>query len=114
MAPLIVGEDQAGHLHRAGELMEKMTRNHPKARGITKRALNQAARELLLAQASDWAFMLNSGVMTEYATKRTKRHLLRLDQICSGIEGANIDQAWLSLIESQDNIFPTIDYRAFF
>jgi len=101
------------HLHRASELMEIMTRNHPQADGLTRRALNQAARELLLAQASDWAFMLNSGVMTEYATRRTNVHLQQLDRIFHEIEGAGIDEGWLSLIESQDNIFPNIDYRAF-
>jgi 1,4-alpha-glucan branching enzyme len=100
-------------LHRAAELMENMTRNHPKAKGITRRALNQAARELLLAQASDWAFMLKSGIMTEYATGRTKTHLLQLDRLFQEIEGAGIDKAWLSLIESRDNIFPGIDYRSF-
>jgi 1,4-alpha-glucan branching enzyme len=100
-------------LHSAGELMQRITRNHPKAEGITRRALNQAARELLLAQASDWAFMLKSGVMTEYAARRTNVHLLELDRIFRELEGTGIDNARLSLIESQDNIFPGIDYRAF-
>ncbi len=100
-------------LHRAAELMERMARNHPKAKGVIRRALNQAARELLLAQASDWAFMLKSGVMTEYATRRTNDHLLHLDRIFHEVEAATIDKAWLSLIESRDTIFPKIDYRAF-
>jgi 1,4-alpha-glucan branching enzyme len=39
--------------------------------------LQQAGRELLLAQASDWAFMINSGATAEYAVKRIKAHLLR-------------------------------------
>ena len=66
-----------------------------------------------MAQASDWAFMLKSGVMTEYATRRTKTHLLQLDRLLQEIEGTRIDKAWLSLIESRDNIFPRIDYRSF-
>ena len=34
------------------------------------RALNQAARELLLAQASDWAFIMRTGTMVPYAVTK--------------------------------------------
>ncbi len=78
-----------------------------------RRALNQAARELLLAQASDWAFMLKLGVMTEYATKRTRDHLLHSERLFREVRDASVDKAWLSLMESRDNIFPHIDYRVF-
>ena len=100
-------------LHRAGDLMAEMARDYPNAKGITRRALNQAARELLLAQASDWAFMLKLGVMTEYATKRTRDHLLHSERLFREVRDASVDKAWLSLIESRDNIFPHIDYRVF-
>lgn len=99
------------HLHRAAELMEKLARSHPQAEGLTRRALHQAARELLLAQASDWAFMINSGAMAEYATRRTKTHLLRFNRLSRGIESRMIDEAWLRAVEDQDNIFPEINYR---
>ena len=35
-------------------------------------ALNQCARELLLAQSSDWNFIITNGTMVDYAKKRTK------------------------------------------
>ena len=34
---------------------------------LTKLALNQCARELLLAQSSDWLFMITNGTMVDYA-----------------------------------------------
>ena len=37
---------------------------------------SQALRELLLAQASDWAFMMARGTTAEYADRRTTEHLL--------------------------------------
>ena len=37
--------------------------------GIKSRALNQAARELLLAQSSDWPFIMKTGTVVEYAVK---------------------------------------------
>ena len=38
------------------------------------RLLNQAGRELLLAQSSDWSFILRSGTTTELAKERVERH----------------------------------------
>jgi len=101
------------HLHQGARYMETLATDHPSARGVTRRALNQAARELLLAQASDWAFMINSGAMAGYATERTKTHLLRLLRLKKEIEAAKIDEDRLSAVESQNNIFPGIDYRLF-
>jgi 1,4-alpha-glucan branching enzyme len=104
------------HLHMGAELMEKLVASHPRAEGMIPRAVDQAARELLLAQASDWAFMINSGAMEEYASARTRRHLLRFHRIREQVENGAIDEAWLEKLEAQDNIFPGInlakDFRA--
>lgn len=101
------------HLHRGALIMEKLAKRFPSAKGLKQRALKQAARELLLAQASDWAFMLHRDVMAEYAAKRVKTHMLRLLRLREEIETGKIDRDWLSMIESQDNIFPQIDYKVF-
>jgi 1,4-alpha-glucan branching enzyme len=93
------------HLQRAAEFMEDLCAAHSRATGVTLQALNQAARELLLAQASDWAFMIASGKMREYATERTNTHLLRLQQLGQRIEIGAIDEAALRNIEDRDNIF---------
>jgi len=93
------------HLHAAAEMMEKMAAAHPRATGLTLRALNQAARELLLAQASDWTFMINEGTMREYATSRSKKHLLRFHRLRQQIENGVVDQEQLTLLESRDNLF---------
>ena len=101
------------HLHQGASFMERLAKSHPQAEGLTLRALKQAAREVLLAQASDWAFMLNTGAMAQYATRRTKAHLLRLNRLMNEIEAGGVDEEGLSMIESQDNIFSEIDYRSF-
>jgi 1,4-alpha-glucan branching enzyme len=96
------------HLHMGADVMDDLIAAHPKPEGPVARALNQAGRELLLAQSSDWTFMINSGAMKEYATARTKNHLLRLHRLREMIEGGIIDEATLQRFESQDNIFPEI------
>jgi 1,4-alpha-glucan branching enzyme len=37
--------------------------------------LAQAARQLLLAQSSDWQFMISTGAVPDYATERLNRHV---------------------------------------
>ncbi len=100
------------HLHIASDRMTELAKSYNGVNGITKRALNQALRELLLAQSSDWAFILGTGTHTEYALRRTKNHLLRFNRLYDEIKSNSIDQDWLSDIEYKDNIFPGIDYKA--
>jgi 1,4-alpha-glucan branching enzyme len=102
------------HLHQAAEMMERLAINHRRSNGLTRRAINQALREILLAQASDWAFMITSGAMAEYATRRTKIHLERFMKLDRDIKSQKTDKAWLSTVESLDNIFPQIDYSSLY
>jgi 1,4-alpha-glucan branching enzyme len=99
------------HLHAASWRMTELARSFPEASGTQKRALNQALRELLLAQSSDWAFIMGTGTHTSYAVRRTKDHLLRFNRIYEDVRSNSLDEQWLAEIESQDNIFPSIDYR---
>ncbi|MFH1338262.1 MAG: 1,4-alpha-glucan branching protein domain-containing protein [Candidatus Omnitrophota bacterium] len=99
------------HLHEASNRMTEMVNRFPDAQGILRRALNQLLRELLLAQSSDWAFIMATGTHTDYAVRRTKEHLLRFMRLYEGIKSDSIDETWLSDIEYKDNIFPEIDYR---
>ncbi len=98
------------HLHKASERMAELANDYPNANGLLRRALNQALRELLLAQSSDWAFIMKTGTVVQYAVKRTKDHILRFIKLYEDIKSNRIDEGWLSDIEWKDNIFPEIDY----
>ena len=100
------------HLHKAAERMIELARREP-ADELEWRALNQAARELLLAQSSDWAFIMRTGTMVPYAVRRTRSHLLRFDKLREDILADKIDSGWLGKVEEIDNIFPTINYRVY-
>ena len=87
-------------------------------RGLTvsalqKRALNQAVRSVLLAQASDWPFILKSGTTVDYAKKRITDHLARFNYLHDCIRKNRIDERYLSALEIMDDIFPTIDFREY-
>jgi 1,4-alpha-glucan branching enzyme len=97
------------HLHTAAEDLSRLVPAHGRQEGIIFRALNQAARELVLAQASDWAFMIHSGRMEPYAESRVRRHVTRFREICKQVEAGAIHQTWLAEIEAQDHIFPDLN-----
>jgi 1,4-alpha-glucan branching enzyme len=101
------------HLHHCARQMVGLARDFPEATSLQRRALNQAARELLLAQSSDWAFIMKTGTMVDYAVRRTKEHVLRFLRLHDQVRGGNIDEPWLSQVESRNNIFPEIDYRVY-
>jgi len=100
------------HLHKATERMIELARREPDD-DLQCRALNQAARELLLAQSSDWAFIMRTGTMVPYAVRRTRSHLLRFDKLFDDLNEGKVDSGWLEKVEYMDNIFPEINYRVY-
>jgi len=101
------------YLHKAEEQMIEIARLLDNPDPLTKRAANQAARELLLAQSSDWAFIMTTGTMVAYAEKRTKEHLLRFFSLYDQIKSGNIDEGALRDMEWKDSIFQEIDYTVY-
>jgi 1,4-alpha-glucan branching enzyme len=100
------------YLHKAAERMVELSHLEPSDE-LEWRALNQAAREVLLAQSSDWAFIMRTGTMVPYAVRRTKSHVLRFTKLYEDIKAQQIDSGWLEKIEELDNIFPSINYRVY-
>lgn len=101
-----------GDLHAAARRLERLA-NSPGRDPLRRRALAQAAREGLLAQASDWAFMMRAGTTVEYAVRRTRDHLERFRALADGIERGAIDEAALAAAEARENLFPDLDLRHF-
>jgi 1,4-alpha-glucan branching enzyme len=97
------------HLDVAQDRMRELVRKYPKPHGLEARALEQAGRELLLAQASDWPFILRTGTSPEYARRRVKDHLLRFIALHEQLTQTQVDEPWLVEVEARDNIFPKIN-----
>jgi 1,4-alpha-glucan branching enzyme len=101
------------HIHKVTERMIYLANRFTNARGILKRALNQAVREMLLAQQSDWAFIMKHETSISYAQKRFEEHVSRFNILFESIISENISKPWLSEIEEKDRIFQDMDYRIF-
>jgi 1,4-alpha-glucan branching enzyme len=104
------------YLHEAGRRLKDLAmRNADLIKGdfrksvaksaLRYRALNQAARELLLAESSDWPFIMKTQTMVAYAQKRLKQHLNRFFKLCDDLDNDAVDEAWLKGIEARDNVF---------
>jgi 1,4-alpha-glucan branching enzyme len=101
------------HLHVAAERMVELSHRFPRAEGLVERALQQAARELMLAQSSDWAFIMRTGTTVPYAERRTNAHILQFTRLYDDLLRGDVSERWLSDVEGRDNIFPDVDYRLY-
>ena len=71
------------------------------------------ARELLLAQSSDWAFQIYQGTTVEYSSRRFQSHIHRFDLLAKMQETGEADEELLAEIEARDNIFNEVDVRTY-
>ncbi len=119
------------HLLHASRLMADMADNAPGPREqrqnsgpgtgripghisrLRERALNQAARELLLAQASDWPFMIKNRNAAAYAEQRLTAHIQNFLALHREITAGTINRAVLENLEMRNSLFPDMDYRLF-
>jgi 1,4-alpha-glucan branching enzyme len=100
------------HLHAAARRMHEAAARNVKTRTKWKQeTLQQMARELLLAQSSDWAFLMRTGTARDYAARRTKDHLLRFNRLHETLETGRPDADFLAACRERDNIFPDLEWR---
>lgn len=102
-------------LHEAMERMQQVARNSNgvPAGSLEDRALRQAGRELMLAQASDWPFIITNATTEQYAKRRFNDHLHRMHWLLREFDARSLDESKLSVLEYMDAIFPHLDYKLF-
>ncbi|PIU19445.1 MAG: DUF1957 domain-containing protein [Elusimicrobia bacterium CG08_land_8_20_14_0_20_59_10] len=81
--------------------------------GLSLRALNQAARETLLAQSSDWAFLLYIGSHAQYAKSRLEDHVANAIKLLGDVIEKKVDETALNKLEQRNSLFPRLDFRIF-
>ena len=102
------------HIHKAGNRMVKLANLFPsEGNTLRRKALNQCARELLLAQSSDWLFIITNGTMVDYAKKRIKEHIGRFTKLYFQIINNNIDKDFVKSLYEKDKIFDDINYEIY-
>ncbi len=99
--------------HDAERKMTELANHYHHPNQMEWRILNQMARELLLAQSSDWAFQIYQGTTVQYSSNRFKSHIHRFNLLSKMIETNDFNEAMLNEIASRDTIFQEIDYRSY-
>lgn len=102
-------------LHEAAARIRQAVENRPHTQlpELEDRVLRQAGRELMLAQSSDWPFMITNGHADQYARRRIGDHLNRFHDLLDGLQRRQIDKRRLETFEQMDALFPELDYRLF-
>ncbi len=80
---------------------------------LTERFLRQASRELLLAQASDWPFLVKTGTAGDYPADRFRRHIAEFTRLAESLSASRTarDVPLLESLEARDNLFQDLDWR---
>jgi 1,4-alpha-glucan branching enzyme len=81
--------------------------------GPSLRALTQAARETLLAQSSDWAFLLYIGSHANYAKGRLEDHAANALRLLGEVIEKKVDEQALAELERSNSLFPRLDFKVF-
>jgi 1,4-alpha-glucan branching enzyme len=101
-------------LNTATQRMITLASSHLRtASAEQERTLRQLARELLLAQASDWPFQIRNDNGKEYATQRVRDHIARFHRLADAFENGKLDGDFLGQCEERDNLFPHLEWRHF-
>ena len=98
-------------IHEAEARMEALANHYTKPSAAEKVVLNQAARELLLLESSDWPFLVTTGQAREYAIQRFSQHLERFVQLADSLAANQPDRNLAQDLYELDKVFPNVDYR---
>ena len=104
------------HLFRlCGRMADAATRFKDTTDPVLTRALDQAARSLFLAGASDWGFLISTGQAIRYSEVQILTHIDRAKELLRQVETGEVREEYLALLESVDCIFPwgDMDFRVF-
>lgn len=100
-------------LHQAEKAMQAMVQKTRDPSPLEERVLRQAARELLLAQSSDWPFILTTKTVVEYAQGRLKTHLQNFFRLYQGYQQGGLEEDFLTSLEAREGLFPNLDYSLY-
>ena len=92
------------HVHHASRELARAVARKPGNHG----AIEQAAAELLLLQASDWPFILQTKTAEGYAHARARAHAARLRDLIAMIERGDVDDRRLADLCERDDFLMAV------
>lgn len=98
-------------IHEAEHRLQALAQRYTQPTADEEAVLQQAARELLLLEASDWPFLVTTGQAREYAIQRFSQHVERFNKLVQSLESGHPDRTLADEYWELDKVFPDIDYR---
>jgi 1,4-alpha-glucan branching enzyme len=100
-------------LYEAIDRFEALLTRYPRPEGKVREALNQYLRELLLAQSSDWAFILHQETVQDYAREQVLRAVNAMKAIEASLYGDHFEETDLKELETRNNLFQAVDLLSY-
>lgn len=100
-------------IQKATERMIDLAGRFPDGQGLKKRTLNMAAKELLLAQSTDWPLMVDAQASAEYAIAQCAEHLDTFSNVYDSLGSGTLSADQLIAREKDYPLFQEMDYRFF-
>lgn len=101
------------HLVGVGERLVALLREYSGRAPFIDRILRQAAREVMLAQCSDWPFLMSTGTAVDYARKRFLEHIQRFNHLDRMLCEGRLNEEFVALCEQRDGLFPNLELHDF-
>ena len=101
------------YVRKATERMIDLAERFPSDTGLKTRLLNIGALELLLAQSSSLAKMIDDEIDAEYAERRFRLAINAFTVVFDALGSNTVSTEWLTKLELMDNLFPWINYKIF-
>ena len=96
-------------LYTAADEFEALAQRYPNPPETVRAALNQYLREFLVAQASDWAFILHQETTMAYARRKVEDALENMRLIATQLDQGQVDSELLQRFQARNNLFADID-----
>lgn len=101
------------YLRKSSHRLVDLAGRFPDDTGLKVRLLNLGSKELMLAQSSEWAKMINSNIYSEYAEKSFKDSIVAFSNVFDALGSNTVSTEWLCNLEKEHPIFPWMNFRIF-
>ncbi len=101
------------YVRKATERMIDLAERFPSDTGLKTRLLNIGSVELLLAQSSSLAKMIDEDDGRDFAEERFKLSINAFTTVFDSLGSNTVSTEWLTSLENQDRLFEWINYKIF-
>ena len=101
------------YVRKATERMIDLAERFPSDTGLKTRLLNIGSVELLLAQSSSLAKMIDANDDSAFADERFRFSINAFTSVFDALGSNTVSTEWLTTLENQDCLFPWINYKVF-